>query len=245
MADLDDFFSEIAEAETTISTDTGTESGSVPVKEAVEPGPLLTAVISTTSSASTTVGSKRPRGEEGSESLKSEEDILKEELKKLKPAAYGEVIAASAGPSGSVSTYAAPSSSSAPNGASIYGPSTGSSGGDDNVIAGPSPYLTNTLGSLPAPSSSSSSSSSNDAGIYAAYQPSESSYGSGSSKSNVAAPSMTTSVGGIGTGLASATTTTTIVQRSTKKFVRSAAGETWTDLTLQEWPENDFRLFVG
>ncbi|KAL9178697.1 hypothetical protein ACHAXT_003828 [Thalassiosira profunda] len=30
-----------------------------------------------------------------------------------------------------------------------------------------------------------------------------------------------------------------------KPNVRSAAGETWTDPTLAQWPENDFRLFVG
>lgn len=28
-------------------------------------------------------------------------------------------------------------------------------------------------------------------------------------------------------------------------FVRKAADETWVDETLQEWPENDFRIFVG
>ena len=30
-----------------------------------------------------------------------------------------------------------------------------------------------------------------------------------------------------------------------KKFVRMAAGERWEDKTLQDWPENDFRIFVG
>ncbi len=30
-----------------------------------------------------------------------------------------------------------------------------------------------------------------------------------------------------------------------KKFVRTGAGETWVDPTLNEWPENDYRLFVG
>jgi len=34
-------------------------------------------------------------------------------------------------------------------------------------------------------------------------------------------------------------------QPSGKTHVRSAAGETWTDPTLAQWPENDFRLFVG
>jgi RNA recognition motif-containing protein len=44
----------------------------------------------------------------------------------------------------------------------------------------------------------------------------------------------------------STTTTTTVQQRtSNKKFVRKAAGEVWVDETLNEWPENDFRLFVG
>ncbi len=32
---------------------------------------------------------------------------------------------------------------------------------------------------------------------------------------------------------------------SKKKHIRSAAGQTWTDPTLDQWPENDFRLFVG
>lgn len=30
-----------------------------------------------------------------------------------------------------------------------------------------------------------------------------------------------------------------------KSHIRSAAGQTWTDPTLTQWPENDFRLFVG
>jgi hypothetical protein len=30
-----------------------------------------------------------------------------------------------------------------------------------------------------------------------------------------------------------------------KKAIRTAAGEVWEDPTLLEWPENDFRLFVG
>mmetsp|Transcript_4246 Transcript_4246/g.8776 ORF Transcript_4246/g.8776 Transcript_4246/m.8776 type:complete len:291 (+) Transcript_4246:115-987(+) len=30
-----------------------------------------------------------------------------------------------------------------------------------------------------------------------------------------------------------------------KNHIRSAAGQTWTDPTLDQWPENDFRLFVG
>jgi hypothetical protein len=34
-------------------------------------------------------------------------------------------------------------------------------------------------------------------------------------------------------------------QASEKKFVRIAAGKKWVDPTLSEWPENDFRLFVG
>jgi hypothetical protein len=28
-------------------------------------------------------------------------------------------------------------------------------------------------------------------------------------------------------------------------FVRKAAEDTWVDETLQEWPENDYRIFVG
>jgi hypothetical protein len=32
---------------------------------------------------------------------------------------------------------------------------------------------------------------------------------------------------------------------SSKPHIRSAAGQTWTDPTLTQWPSNDFRLFVG
>ena len=35
------------------------------------------------------------------------------------------------------------------------------------------------------------------------------------------------------------------VPRQDKVFVRKAADETWVDETLQEWPENDYRIFVG
>jgi hypothetical protein len=51
------------------------------------------------------------------------------------------------------------------------------------------------------------------------------------------------------------TTTTTSVSSTasalgadkldSKKHVRVGAGEKWVDETLNEWPENDFRLFVG
>jgi RNA recognition motif-containing protein len=30
-----------------------------------------------------------------------------------------------------------------------------------------------------------------------------------------------------------------------RKFVREAGGEVWQDETLSDWPENDFRIFVG
>jgi len=30
-----------------------------------------------------------------------------------------------------------------------------------------------------------------------------------------------------------------------KKFIRAAAGKTWSDSTLAEWPEGDFRIFCG
>lgn len=33
--------------------------------------------------------------------------------------------------------------------------------------------------------------------------------------------------------------------RQNKTFVRSAAEEVWVDETLAEWPENDYRIFVG
>jgi len=35
------------------------------------------------------------------------------------------------------------------------------------------------------------------------------------------------------------------VPRQDKIFVRKAADETWVDETLQEWPDNDYRIFVG
>lgn len=36
-----------------------------------------------------------------------------------------------------------------------------------------------------------------------------------------------------------------IIPRSDKVYVRKAADEVWVDETLQEWPENDFRIFIG
>ncbi|KAI9278524.1 hypothetical protein BDA99DRAFT_428307 [Phascolomyces articulosus] len=49
------------------------------------------------------------------------------------------------------------------------------------------------------------------------------------------------------TGPKSETATTEDPQKKKKKkpVVRAAAGETWEDPTLQEWDENDFRLFAG
>lgn len=35
------------------------------------------------------------------------------------------------------------------------------------------------------------------------------------------------------------------IPRQNKQFVRKAADEVWVDDSLQEWPENDFRIFVG
>jgi hypothetical protein len=35
------------------------------------------------------------------------------------------------------------------------------------------------------------------------------------------------------------------IPRQNKKFERKAGGESWVDDTLQEWPENDYRIFVG
>lgn len=35
------------------------------------------------------------------------------------------------------------------------------------------------------------------------------------------------------------------IPRQNKQFVRKAADDVWIDDTLQEWPENDFRIFVG
>jgi len=33
--------------------------------------------------------------------------------------------------------------------------------------------------------------------------------------------------------------------KQAKPIVRMAAGKSWVDSTLSEWPENDFRIFVG
>lgn len=33
--------------------------------------------------------------------------------------------------------------------------------------------------------------------------------------------------------------------RQTKDFVRVGGGKVWEDETLKDWPENDFRLFIG
>jgi hypothetical protein len=35
------------------------------------------------------------------------------------------------------------------------------------------------------------------------------------------------------------------IRQQNKKFVRAGAGDVWVDDSLNEWPENDFRLFVG
>jgi RNA recognition motif-containing protein len=35
------------------------------------------------------------------------------------------------------------------------------------------------------------------------------------------------------------------IPRQNKKFVRTGAGEIWVDDSLNEWPENDYRIFVG
>ena len=190
MADLDDFFSEIAQVESTAENGDTCEIDTVAGKdEAAKPslttGPMPTTVISTTISVASTINqssaAKRLRDGEF-DMVVSEEDILREELKKLKPSTHGtsfmEMVAASAAPS---------SSSSKTNNAeiSVYGP-----GGDKNAVAGPSPYLTSTLGNV-----SSSSTEANASGpasdIYAAYQPSEASFtshGSGNSKPSAVYP---------------------------------------------------------
>lgn len=53
----------------------------------------------------------------------------------------------------------------------------------------------------------------------------------------------------VGTGSGSTNTTShhtpAFIPRQNKKFVRKAGGDVWVDDTLQEWPENDFRIFVG
>lgn len=41
------------------------------------------------------------------------------------------------------------------------------------------------------------------------------------------------------------TAQTTDNNTTQKSHIRAAAGQTWTDPTLTQWPENDFRLFVG
>lgn len=36
-----------------------------------------------------------------------------------------------------------------------------------------------------------------------------------------------------------------VIPKQDKKFVRTGGNETWVDDSLNEWPENDFRIFVG
>lgn len=36
-----------------------------------------------------------------------------------------------------------------------------------------------------------------------------------------------------------------IIKKSDKKYVRKAAEEVWVDDSLNEWPDNDYRIFVG
>ncbi|KAL0241020.1 hypothetical protein GEMRC1_006256 [Eukaryota sp. GEM-RC1] len=38
---------------------------------------------------------------------------------------------------------------------------------------------------------------------------------------------------------------TVVPERSRKRYYRSIAGDTWEDVSLADWPENDFRIFVG
>jgi hypothetical protein len=52
-----------------------------------------------------------------------------------------------------------------------------------------------------------------------------------------------TGAGGTGTGTAGMDGVKT--SDAQKVFVRKAAGETWVDDSLRDWPENDFRLFIG
>ena len=52
-----------------------------------------------------------------------------------------------------------------------------------------------------------------------------------------------TGAGGAGTGTAGMEGVKT--SDRDKVFVRKAAGETWVDDSLRDWPENDFRLFIG
>lgn len=59
-----------------------------------------------------------------------------------------------------------------------------------------------------------------------------------------------TTYGGYGNTVASSSSsapsaTVVNIPRQSKTFVRKAADEVWVDDTLQEWPENDFRIFVG
>ena len=51
--------------------------------------------------------------------------------------------------------------------------------------------------------------------------------------------------GGATNNNTTAQTTTTDTNTTQKSHIRAAAGQTWTDPTLTQWPENDFRLFVG
>ena len=36
-----------------------------------------------------------------------------------------------------------------------------------------------------------------------------------------------------------------LTNKRKRKVLRKAAGKTWEDATLEEWPDNDYRIFVG
>ena len=203
--DLDAFFSEIAEAETAVAAavDASKEDeGHVPVTSA----PAIVAAAAPSQQPAL----KRARVDKSDDNLKSEEQILREEIAKLKPVILGNVNAAL-----SSLGEGAPHDAPAPEKPSIYGPASGSSSS-----------LTDTL---PVATVNTSD----------PYQPTETSYsGPGDSSSS-------SSSSGLAGGLASSITTTATFQKSDKRFVRRAAGVTYVDKTLQEWPENDYRLFVG
>ena len=204
--DLDAFFTEIAEAETAVVTQ--------PSDQQDVTGPV---VLSASAPAQPALKKARVHTE-NDDTLKSEEQILQEELDRLKPVVMGNVdnIVIS-----SSSSHGAPATTSSTE-PSIYGP------------IGPSPSLTSTLPAVAVDNSKPNP-----------YQPTETSYSGVGSSSSSSSSTSTFASGLGGGGLASSTTTSVTIKRSEKKFVRTAAGVTYVDKTLQEWPENDFRLFVG
>ena len=222
--DLDAFFSEIAEAETAVAANKTDEGNEVAQQDVGNVSAVAAPAIVAAAAPSQPAFKRARLGDGNDDALKSEEQILREELALLKPVVLANATASSSSLSAAAteSSDATAAVSSEP---SIYGPTIGPTPNFDNILSTSSVVNSN---SKPNP-----------------YQPTEASYGAAGSSSSSSSSSSSTSASGLAGGLASSTTTTVTIKRSDKKFVRSGAGVVYVDNTLQEWPDNDYRLFVG